>query len=204
MTCSGMSRPDYFKPKYHSNPIRDNRYEYAEYGIYEYLRGSLLPYYRVELVGIHGEGIIEGYNKLKTRMDLVVKSMYTGKLLAYVEITGDVLSDTYARFLLEKVEKAKKLGDAPTFFVYYKCSPRKRIFADIYRKPYSRVYTLTQILRYGKVQKWLRDEKPYYVLELTTSNTSVPEFSRWFRSHYAPCAARYGWKKCLRLARWAA
>jgi len=171
-----------FKKKYHGSLRESEYYElnelYAELTLRILITKTELPL-EVEMQGIHGKGIVEGSNPLEARFDFRIYREIDNKTIAYVEATGDSLSDNLARILSEKLYKAKMIFEKeriPVFFMYLK---RKRdgSIRTI------RIFNIYQLEKFGRKEKWLQDEKDYFVIELKHGFTTR-QFSKILKELY--------------------
>lgn len=156
-----------YKAKYHSDPYRSVMYAGRE----KKALGQLMEYfgrYRLNAeivergVGVGQAGIVDGSSQIpEMRFDYAIYRKADRKLLALVEVTGDNERDNLARILSEKVAKGIELWPVTkTFFMYYK--PHRD-------KP--RILSVYTVWKHGKIEKWLDDEKPYYIVELKRGMT---------------------------------
>jgi len=171
-----------FKKKYHGSLRESEYYElneiYAELTLRILITKTELPL-EVEMQGIHGKGIVEGTNPDKERFDFRIYSEIDNKTICFVEATGDAVNDSYARILSEKFFKAKMIFEKeriPTFFMYLK---RKR---DGSIKTI-RIFNIYQIEKFSRKEKWLEDEKDYFVIEMKHGFTTR-QFSKILKELY--------------------
>jgi hypothetical protein len=169
-----------FKKKYHGS-LRESEYyelneQYAELTLKMLIAKTELS---LELQGIHGKGIIEGSNPLDARFDFRIYSEIDNKTICFVEATGDAINDNLARILSEKLYKAKMIFEKeriPVFFMYLK---RKRdgSIRTI------RIFNIYQIEKFGRKEKWLEDEREYFIIELKHGFTTR-QFSKILKDLY--------------------
>lgn len=121
-----------------------------------------LPLELVEL-GLNTVGVVEEYRATGVvRFDAALVRKHDRAVVAVLEITGDRVLDAEARFLTEKVSRAKNVVamGIPFWFIYYKIRPRT---GELYR---TKIFDLDTVVRYGRVGKWKDGERPYYHVEL--------------------------------------
>jgi hypothetical protein len=171
-----------FKRKYHESLRQSEYYElneqYAELTLKMLIARTSLPL-ALEPLGIHGKGIVEGTNPDTERFDFRIYSKLNNKTIAYIEATGDAVNDSYARILSEKLFKAKMLFEReriPVFFMYLK---RKR---DGSIKTV-RIFNIYQIEKFSRKEKWLEDEREYFIIELKHGFTTR-QFSKILKELY--------------------
>jgi hypothetical protein len=171
-----------FKRKYHESLRQSEYYElneqYAELTLKMLIARTSLPL-EIESLGIHGKGVIEGSNPDKERFDFRIYSEIDNKTICFVEATGDAVNDNLARILSEKLYKAKMIFEKeriPVFFMYLK---RKR---DGSIKSV-RIFNIYQLEKFGRKEKWLQDEKDYFVIELKHGFTTR-QFSKILKDLY--------------------
>jgi hypothetical protein len=171
-----------FKRKYHESLRQSEYYElneiYAELTLNILITKSELPL-AVEMIGIHGKGIVEGKNPDTERFDFRIYSEIDNKTICFVEATGDAVNDNLARILSEKFFKAKMIFEKeriPVFFMYLK---RKR---DGSIKSV-RIFNIYQLEKFGRKEKWLQDEKDYFIIELKHGFTTR-QFSKILKDLY--------------------
>jgi len=177
------SHPEFkFKKKYHGS-LRESEYyelneQYAELTLKMLIARTSLPL-EIESLGIHGKGIVEGHNPDTERFDFRIYNKLNNRTICFVETTGDAINDNLARILSEKLYKAKMLFERekiPTFFMYLK---RKR---DGSIKSI-RIFNIYQLEKFGRKEKWLEDERDYFIIEMRKGFTTR-QFSKILKDLY--------------------
>jgi len=162
------------KRKYHRNYSRSAEYAAREAEAYLKLLRNFAKddvYIVRSGVGVMNTGIVDGFSSsAEDRFDFVLVDLWTKKVICYVEVTGDALDDEFAYVLSEKIEKAKR-AEYPVFILYNK--KRKRMW---------RVLSAKYVATHGELKKWLKDEKPYYVVPVS-KGLYFADWVRWMKSH---------------------
>ena len=163
-----------FKRKYHGSYSKSAQYVARELEAKSKLLRNLAPV-GVEVLdsglGVETVGIVEGSSEV--RFDFTLIDSITGRVIAYVEVTGDAINDIYAYILSEKLVKAR-LSKYPVWFMYHKRS--KRMW---------RMFSARFVARVGEEVKWLEDEKPYLRVPVS-KGLYFAEWIRWLKSHIIP------------------
>jgi len=177
------SHPEFkFKKKYHESLRQSEYYElneqYAELTLKMLIARTSLPL-DIESLGIHGKGVIEGSNPLDARFDFRIYNKLNNRTICFVEATGDAVNDGLARILSEKFFKAKMIFEKeriPTFFLYLKRKQDGSIKTV-------RIFNIYQIEKFSRKEKWLEDEKDYFVIEMK-HGFATRQFSKILRELY--------------------
>lgn len=153
-----------YKLKYHKDRARSKNYVARELEAHSLLIKYLGDLVEVKRLGIGVEklGLVDGYSSLGNRFDFALT--LNDSVLGYIEVTGDSIHDNLARFLVEKVEKAKSVGK-PVWFMYNKSAKKSwRVFNASY---------IEKLQREGraKVKPWIRGEKPYIHIDYSLGMT---------------------------------
>lgn len=166
MSCGGIN----FKLKYHSDYSRSAVYVARELEAKSKLLRNLAPV-GIEVLDTEftgNVGVIEGHPDIRFDFTLVDRS--TGRVVCFVEVTGDAINDIYAYILSEKISKARA-ARYPVWFMYHKKS--KRMW---------RMFSARFVVANGEEIKWLKDEKPYLRVSLS-KGWYFAYWVRWIKSH---------------------
>ena len=177
-----LSSKPRFKRKYHES-LRESEYymlneEFAELTLKMLIAKTDLPL-GIDQQGIHGKGIVEGHNPDTERFDFRIFNKLNNRTICFVEATGDAINDNLARILSEKFFKAKMIFEKeriPVFFMYLK---RKR---DGSIKTV-RIFNIYQIEKFSRKEKWLEDERDYFIIEMRKGFTTR-QFSKILKELY--------------------
>jgi len=147
------------KEKYHGDLLKSAQYYSRELFAAAYIiryMARLGVGVAVRRVGLGGLGVVEDEEE-HSRFDLEVVRIKDGARLALIEVTGDNLKDDKARFLCEKVAKAAQMWPTErVWFIYIK---------DGRGKIQLRAFAPRMIMRFATVERWVQDEKPYYIID---------------------------------------
>ena len=156
------------KDKYHSDLKRSSKYVARESEAKALLLRNLSRYDVTvregdpDLVG--KVGIVEGHTNIRFDYSL----WYLDRLLVgFVEVTGDRENDEYIYILSEKVDKCR-YAKVPVWFLYFKDRLRKKL-----------VIRAQFVVKYGKLEKWIENEKPYWKVHIQNCK-SFRSWVIWF------------------------
>ena len=173
-----------FKLKYHGDLERSKKYAAREEKAIKLLsrlfRNTNITV-RTCGIGVNTIGVVRGRSSglLDLRFDLALT--VDGIDICFIEVTGDMLRDKWARILSEKVWKAKEL--TPTVFFMYNKAAFEANSRKLLRNPAWRVFHINKVVRLvnenkAQVKKWLRNEKDYIFIPFKEGMT-LGEFRQY-------------------------
>jgi len=179
------------KEKYHSDPYRSSFYKAQEALARSLLESIIsqnrLPLQIVSLGLTETTGVVKNYySDLSNRFDYALIRIGDKSLVALVEVTGDSLSDNYARILVEKIQKIdqwiKQFGFTNIYIMYIK----RKSSGDIKSIRFFQAEIVLAAYRIASsgsrkdffISKWIENEKDYLFIRTSYSMTA-----RQFVSH---------------------
>ena len=146
-----------FKAKYHSDLATSKKYIAREYEALSKLVKYLGDLVRIEKCGkaVGQVGVVD--DPSPCRFDFVLKTYFSGAVVAFIEVTGDDVNDDYARILLEKYERARGCRK-PVIFLYNK----KRSWRWVGTAFITTLLSLKKV----EVRPWIEGEKPYVFIPI--------------------------------------